>query len=307
MASPSGAPESGEAGADAVGSVVSAESVPCIELPEGVSWTTVVAAAGASAEPVPTSVGTAKTEAKSLSAAGNARPRSRQRSTVATDAETRATNLLEGIESSSILIRGPCVRKSQKSAEVNGSPPKTALSVRGTSPLKPTPGIGEGGVFSPQDRMRYIPPSSTGLRLVDPLQESPNDAAVSKSRGVQCISETSVAWLIYAMGFYGTGLLLFPRAAPNPLMQASQYTWNGRKPSATASQLGKTRIGGVASSARISRTNFSIAGVNKLNPLPEKRVHRTEPLGQVGQKRCGNSLYHPSVHEPASDRWASSY
>ena len=64
MASPSGAPESGEAGADAVGSVVSAESVPCIELPEGVSWTTVVAAAGASAEPVPTSVGTAKTEAK---------------------------------------------------------------------------------------------------------------------------------------------------------------------------------------------------------------------------------------------------
>ena len=110
---------------------------------------TVVAAAGASAEPVPTSVGTAETEVKSLSAAGKARPRPGQRSTVATDTETRATNLPEGAERSLILKRGPCVRKSQKSAEVKGSPPKTALSVLGTSPPKPTPGIGEEGVFSP--------------------------------------------------------------------------------------------------------------------------------------------------------------
>ena len=130
---------------------------------------TVVAAAGASAEPVPTSVGTAETEVKSLSAAGKARPRPGQRSTVATDTETRATNLPEGAERSLILKRGPCVRKSQKSAEVKGSPPKTALSVLGTSPPKPTPRIGEKGVFSPQSLMRYIPPSSTGLRLADPL------------------------------------------------------------------------------------------------------------------------------------------
>ena len=73
---------------------------------------------------------------------------------VVTDAETRATNLPEGAQRSSILIRGPCVRKSQYSAEVKGSPPKTALSVRGTSPPKtalsvrgtstpkPTPGLG---------------------------------------------------------------------------------------------------------------------------------------------------------------------
>ena len=54
--------ESGEAGADVVGPVVSTESVPCVGLLEGVGWATAVAAAGASAEPVPTSVGTAKTQ-----------------------------------------------------------------------------------------------------------------------------------------------------------------------------------------------------------------------------------------------------
>ena len=55
--------ESGEAGADAVGPVVSTASVPWVGLLEGVGWATAAAAAGASAEPVPTSVGTVKTEA----------------------------------------------------------------------------------------------------------------------------------------------------------------------------------------------------------------------------------------------------
>ena len=50
---------------------------------------------------------------ESLSAAGEVRPRPGPRSTVVTDAETRATNHPEGVERSSILIRGPCVRKSQ--------------------------------------------------------------------------------------------------------------------------------------------------------------------------------------------------
>ena len=53
-----GAEEPGEAGADAVPTA----SVPCVGLLEGVGWATAVAAAGASAEPVPTSVGTAKTQ-----------------------------------------------------------------------------------------------------------------------------------------------------------------------------------------------------------------------------------------------------
>ena len=92
-----GAGEPGETGADTVGPAVSTESVPCVELlDKGVGWATFVAVAGASVEPVLTSVGAAKTEAKSLSAAGKARPRPGQRSTVATEAKTLATNLSEG-------------------------------------------------------------------------------------------------------------------------------------------------------------------------------------------------------------------
>ena len=72
-----GAEEPGDTGVDAIGPVVTTESVPCcVELLEkGVGWATVVAAAGVSAEPVPTSVGTAKTEAKAVSAPGENRPR----------------------------------------------------------------------------------------------------------------------------------------------------------------------------------------------------------------------------------------
>ena len=56
-----------------------------------------VVVAGASAGPSLTAVGTAKTEAKSLSAARETHPRPGELSTVAADAETRATNLLEGV------------------------------------------------------------------------------------------------------------------------------------------------------------------------------------------------------------------
>ena len=56
--------------------------------------------------------------------------------------------------------------------------------------------------------------------------------------------------------FHGTVRLLLLEGGANPSMQASQYTWNGREPSATASHLGKTRIGGVTSSARISVSVF---------------------------------------------------
>ena len=82
-----GAGEPGGAGADAVGRVVSTESVPSVGLLEGVGRATPAAAAGSSAEPAPISVGTARTEAKSLSAGGKALSRPGQRSTVATDAE----------------------------------------------------------------------------------------------------------------------------------------------------------------------------------------------------------------------------
>ena len=49
-----------------------------------------VAAARASAEPVPPSMGMAKTEAKTVSAAGEIDPRPVQPSVVVTEAETRA-------------------------------------------------------------------------------------------------------------------------------------------------------------------------------------------------------------------------
>ena len=71
-----------------------------------------VAAARASAEPVPPSMGMAKTEAKTVSAAGEIHPRPIHPSVVAIEAETRATNLSREAETPSILIRGSCVQKS---------------------------------------------------------------------------------------------------------------------------------------------------------------------------------------------------
>ena len=58
-------------GADAAGSVISAESAPCEVLDvEGACWATLVVAAGASAKPVPPPEGTEKTETKAVSVAG---------------------------------------------------------------------------------------------------------------------------------------------------------------------------------------------------------------------------------------------
>ena len=71
-----------------------------------------VAAARASAEPVMRSMGMAKPEAKTVSATGEIDPRPVQPSVVATEADTRATNLPGEAERPSILIRGSCVRKS---------------------------------------------------------------------------------------------------------------------------------------------------------------------------------------------------
>ena len=160
---------SGE-GADATGSVISAESAPCGMLDvSGARWATLVAVAGDSAEPVPPPEGTAKTEAKSVSAAGTNSPRPGRQSSVVTAVVTRATNLPERGERSSILVCGPCARKSRNFEEVEGSPPKPALSGWGTSPLKPTPGIRKARVRRSQARMRKIPPF-TGMRLLDPVR-----------------------------------------------------------------------------------------------------------------------------------------
>ena len=155
-------------GADAAGSVILAESAPCQVLDVGgACWATLVAAAGASAEPVPPPEGTVKNEAKAVLVAGKNSRRPERQSLAAI---TRVTNLPERAERSSILIRGPYVRKSRKSEDAKGSPPQAALSGWGTSPLKPTRGMGEARVRSPQARMRKIPPSSGGMRLLDPVR-----------------------------------------------------------------------------------------------------------------------------------------
>ena len=150
-------------GVDKAGPVISTDLAPCEVLDVGgACWAAFVAAAGVSAEPVPPPEGTAKNEAKAMSATGNISPRPGRQSSVVTASVTRVTNLPAGAEKSSILIRGPCVRKSGNSDEAKGNPPKTALSGWGTSPLKPIPGIGEARVRSPQAQMRKVPPSSTG-------------------------------------------------------------------------------------------------------------------------------------------------
>ena len=72
---------------DTVEPVVAAESVSCVEiLDRGVGCAMGVAAARASAEPVPPSMGMAKTE--TVSAAGVIDPRPVQSSVLATEAET---------------------------------------------------------------------------------------------------------------------------------------------------------------------------------------------------------------------------
>ena len=98
----------GGEGADAAGPVVAAESAPCeVLVGAGACSAAGAAVAGASAGPVPPSEGTAKTEAKAVLAAGTITSRPGRRSTVVTAADTRATNLPEGAERSSIFIRGP--------------------------------------------------------------------------------------------------------------------------------------------------------------------------------------------------------
>ena len=59
--------------------------------------------------------------------------------------------------------------------------------------------------------------------------------------------------------------------------------------SATASQSGETRTGGVVSSAKISRTNFSIADVKaNLTPFRRSALIGRSLLDKSG-KTCGNS------------------
>ena len=102
----------GKAETDTVEPVVAAGADSCVELLDRyVGCAMDVAAARASAEPVPSLISMAKTEAKAVSAASEIDLRPVQPVVVTTEAETRATNIPGEAESPSILIRGLCVRK----------------------------------------------------------------------------------------------------------------------------------------------------------------------------------------------------
>ena len=161
---------SGGGGTDADGSMIMAESSPSKALVErGARWATVVAAAGASAEPELPAEGTTKTEAKTALTLDWKTLKPGRRPTVAAEVNTRATSFPEGAEKAFNPHTWPvCVKIAIE--EVKGSPHETALSVRGTSPPKSTSGVGEERVRSPQARMRKIPSSSPGVRRLDPLR-----------------------------------------------------------------------------------------------------------------------------------------
>ena len=69
-------------------------------------------------------------------------------------------------------------------------------------------------------------------------------------------------------------------------MHASKYTWKGREPLSKASYSGKIKIGGVASSARISLTMTSMAGVNSNLTLSLRR----EVIGRIRLDKSGRNL-----------------
>ena len=96
-----------KAATDTVEQMVAAESVLCVDLLDRrVGCVMAVATARISAEPVRPSMGMAETGSKTVSAAGEIDPRPAQPSILATEVETRTTNLRGGSARPSILIRG---------------------------------------------------------------------------------------------------------------------------------------------------------------------------------------------------------
>ena len=123
----------GGEGVDVAGSVTMAEPFPvkCSSAEERAGQA--VAAAGASAEPLPPPEDTTETEAKAVLAVGKISPRPGRRSTVVTEAVIQAIspNKLKGCQSSFVAH----VRENRENPKSErSSPPKTALSGRGTSP-----------------------------------------------------------------------------------------------------------------------------------------------------------------------------
>ena len=166
-----GAGSPGVEGANAAGSVIAAESALCeVLVGEGACWAKAVAAAGAFAEPMPPSEGMAITKAKAHISGRYIASRPGRRSTVATVADARATNLPEGTERSSILIRDPRPRNLENSKRRQGAHLKPCC--RGGAPVHPSQHRGSvrNECEARRPRMKKIPPPSTGGRLLDALR-----------------------------------------------------------------------------------------------------------------------------------------
>lgn len=132
----------------------------------------------------------------------------------------------------------------------------------------------------PETMWNFIPQRLSRRRLY--LQTM---LPASKLSGVQCLSEFRVARLTCAMGRTESPGCSCSSVPSNPSMQASQHTWNGRKPSATASQLGDQGgwSGKLADNLAHNLSHGRCA--RKLDSLPQKGDDRTGPLGQVRQRK----------------------
>lgn len=68
-------------------------------------------------------------------------------------------------------------------------------------------------------------------------------------------------------------------------MQDLNYTWKGREPSVTASQLGNTKNGRSGKLRENPALDFFHGGCERqLDPLLEKGGDRADPLGEVAQE-----------------------
>ena len=211
-----GAGSPGSKGVDEAGSMIPTEPSPCC-------WRTSVAAAGASTEPLQPPVGKEKNEAKAVLTPIEKSP-PRPMAVDGGDGSRHTSDRSPRTDREVVNRHTRCVcAKSRKSEEGKGSPPKTALSGRGTSPPKPTPGDNKERVRSPQAQMSKIPPSSTGVKLTDRLWSwSVRDSGTQdiksawKSSGAQCVSESRIARLINAMGRIEPFRCSWSSPAPTP-------------------------------------------------------------------------------------------
>ena len=106
----------------------------------------------------------------------------------------------------------------------------------------------------------------------------------SKSRGVQCLSESSVARLINATSFTELFACSCSRAAQTRRCKRHSTRGTGVSRRRPRPIWGKPESAESQAPRGFPYQFFRSGCERKFNPLPEKRVNQAEPLGQVGQK-----------------------